>query len=57
MGDLYVYDWVEATFMHFTSPALHGFHSNFTQTYLEIVHSEERQMTVVDLELGKRRAT
>ena len=29
------------------------FHSNFTQTYLEVVHSVEREMTLIDLELGK----
>ena len=38
---------------NFTLPPLHSIRSNFTQTYLGVDYIAEREMTSIDLELGK----
>ena len=42
---------LKCTVMHFILPAPNGFHSNFKQTYLGIVHTAERELTLIDRDL------
>ena len=46
---------LESIVMHFTSSVLCGFHANFTQTYLGVVLSAEREMSIIDLDIRKWR--